>query len=187
MLNLSAFVVITIFLVFISRGPLRAPRSHGFPRFFAWEAMTALTLLNLGAWFRDPFSWNQLISWFLLLVSLTILLLGLWTFYTQGKANGNADSARRSEAGLFAFEKTTQLVTSGIYRTIRHPMYASMFYLTWGVFFKLPSAWGLLLSLIASTLLVATALTDERECIAFFGQPYRDYMQKSRRFIPFLF
>ena len=183
MLKLAAFVLASIFLVFISRGPLRAPRSHGFPRFFAWEVMTALTLLNLDAWFRDPFSWNQILSWLLLLASLAVLLLGLCTFYNHGKP----DSARRTQADLFAFEKTTALVTSGIYSVIRHPMYASMFYLTWGVFFKLPSAWGLLLTLIATALLVATALADERECIAFFGTQYQDYMQKSRRFIPFLF
>ena len=43
-------------LLYLSRASLRAPRSHGFYRFFAWESILALFLLNVTAWFRDPFS-----------------------------------------------------------------------------------------------------------------------------------
>jgi len=37
------------------------------------------------------------------------------------------------------------------------------------------------------TFLVATARADERECTRFFGDAYQTYMQKTKRFIPFLF
>jgi protein-S-isoprenylcysteine O-methyltransferase Ste14 len=43
------------------------------------------------------------------------------------------------------------------------------------------------LALVATTFLIATARADEQECIRFFGGDYQDYMQKTKRFIPFLF
>jgi protein-S-isoprenylcysteine O-methyltransferase Ste14 len=35
-------------------------------------------------------------------------------------------------------------------------------------------------------LLVLTALSDERECIAHFGDAYRAYMRGTKRFLPFV-
>jgi protein-S-isoprenylcysteine O-methyltransferase Ste14 len=91
------------------------------------------------------------------------------------------------DPNLLAFEKTTQLVTSGIYAYIRHPLYSSLLLLAWGIFFKLPSLPGGLLALAATIFLVLTARADEAECIQFFGSVYQGYMHKTRRFIPFLF
>jgi protein-S-isoprenylcysteine O-methyltransferase Ste14 len=31
-----------------------------------------------------------------------------------------------------------------------------------------------------------TAIADERECVMKFGESYRTYMQKTKRFIPYL-
>jgi hypothetical protein len=47
MFKIMAFIVLTVGLIYISRGSLRAPRSHGFYRFFAWELIVALFLLNI--------------------------------------------------------------------------------------------------------------------------------------------
>ena len=66
------FALGTAALVFVSRESLLRPRSHGFHRFFAWECLLALFLLNMRAWFRDPLAWHQLISWALLVLSLFI-------------------------------------------------------------------------------------------------------------------
>ena len=68
MLKLVAFTALSIGIVYISWGSLRAPRSHGFYRFFAWEFILAVFLLNVDTWFRTLFAWNQLISWFLRMV-----------------------------------------------------------------------------------------------------------------------
>jgi hypothetical protein len=43
-------------LVVISWRSLRNPPSHGFPRFFAWEAICAMAALDLDRWFDDPFA-----------------------------------------------------------------------------------------------------------------------------------
>jgi len=181
--QLAIFAALTACLVYVSRASLREPRSHGFYRFFSWECILGLFLLNAGAWLRDPFSWNQLIAWTLLIICVIPLVAGARSLRARGKPT----QAREAEPGLLAFEKTTALVTTGIYRYIRHPLYSSLLFLTWGVFFKLPGWPGVVLAAASSLMLFATAKADEAECTRFFGPPYPDYMKKTKRFVPFLF
>jgi protein-S-isoprenylcysteine O-methyltransferase Ste14 len=183
MMQLVALAAGSLVLLYVSRASLRAPGAHGFYRFFAWEAMLGLFLLNADRWFVDPLSWNQLCSWFLLFASLAPLAFGVRTLVAKGKP---ADR-RGADASLLAFEKTTVLVTTGIYRYIRHPLYSSLLLLTWGIFFKAPDWPGLALAVTVSLLLLATARADEAECIRFFGPAYQAYMKTTRRFVPFLF
>jgi protein-S-isoprenylcysteine O-methyltransferase Ste14 len=182
-IKLVAFVVMSTGLLYISRSSLRAPRSHGFYRFFAWEFILVLFLLNVNLWFRDPFSWHQLVSWFLLIVCLVPLAFGVHSLTTRGKPV----ESREGDAQLLAFEKTTTLVTTGVYRYIRHPLYSSLLLLAWGVFFKAPAWSGAILAVGATLFLIATAKADESECIRFFGSPYQAYMKQTKRFLPFLF
>ncbi len=183
MFKLIAFALISAVLVYISRASLRAPRSHGFYRFFAWEFIAALFILNIDAWFHDPLSWHQLVSWFLLIICLVPLALGVRSLRAQGKPVAQRDQ----EPQLLAFEKTSALVTSGIYHYIRHPLYCSLLLLTWGIFFKAPTWPGVLLALAATLFLIATAKADEAECIHFFGPSYQDYMKQTKMFVPFVF
>lgn len=177
------FTLGTLLLAFISRASLNRPRSHGFYRFFAWEPILAIFLLNVDFWFRDPLAWHQLLAWTLLVASLIPLGLGVRSLKTLGRPNVTRDA----DPSLLGFEKTTQLVTTGIYRYIRHPLYSSLLLLAWGIFFKLPSLFGGILVALATIFLVLTAKADETECTKFFGSQYREYMKKTRMFIPFFY
>jgi len=181
--QVAAFILFSIPIIHVSRASLRAPGSHGFYRFFAWELILALVLLNSAVWFQDPISWHQVISWVLLVVCCVPLALGVRSLITRGRPV----ERREGEASLLAFEKTSALVTTGIYHYIRHPLYSSLLILAWGVFFKDPSLLGGLLALAATLALIATAKADEAECTRFFGPAYRDYMKQTRMFVPFLF
>jgi protein-S-isoprenylcysteine O-methyltransferase Ste14 len=181
--KLIVFAAISVALAYVSRASLLAPRSHGFYRFFAWEFIVALLLLNIDVWFQAPFAWHQLVSWCLLTVSLVPFALGASDLIARGKPVAR----REGEPELLAFEKTSVLVTDGIYRYIRHPLYSSLLWLAWGIFFKAPGWLGALLAGAATLCLVATARADEAECLRYFGEPYREYMKRSRRFVPFLF
>ena len=183
MLKIILFVVASAGIVYISRASLRAPRSHGFYRFFAWEAILALILLNLEYWFRDPFSLPQVLSWILLIASAFLVVHAVHLLRIIGKP----DAQRSDDAATIGLEKTTHLVSVGAYKYIRHPMYSSLLFLAWGVFFKDPSWLNGILALAATAFLVATAKVEEAEDIRFFGAAYQAYIKQTKMFIPFLF
>src|SRR5574341_326348 len=106
MIQWLIFALASLLLTMISWKPLRNPQSHGFYRFFAWEAILGLVVLNAPIWFHDPFSWNQIISWILLVASLVPLILGIYSL----RSTGRPDPTQRSDSGLFWIEKTTKLV-----------------------------------------------------------------------------
>jgi protein-S-isoprenylcysteine O-methyltransferase Ste14 len=180
-IRLILFIATTVVVTFISRRTILSFRSHGFYRFLTWETIAALIIWNLPHWFYEPFSIKQLISWILLIASLFVLWQGV------SKLLGAKRSKNRSESELYDFERTSELVTSGIYRYIRHPLYSSLMYLAWGAFLKDISWISVILVLLASVALFATARADENECIQYFGEEYKTYMAGTKRFIPFMF
>jgi protein-S-isoprenylcysteine O-methyltransferase Ste14 len=181
-LKLVLFAAISGWLFSVSWRSLRVVHSHGFYRFFAWEATLALILLNSRAWFSDPLSIPQIVSWSLLLVSLVMLGPGVYMLRESGKPGG-----QRQDGTLLSFEKTSALVTTGIYRHIRHPLYGSLLFLAWGAFLKEITWCSVCLAVAATLFLVATAKAEEAECVRCFGSSYEEYMRRTKMFVPFLF
>ena len=169
-------------IVMISRDSLRHPRSHGFFRFFAWEILLAMFVRNVDGWFARPSAWYQLISWALLTISLVLVIQGVKLL----RDIGSRDQAR-DDAPLLEMEKTSRLVTVGLYRYIRHPLYSSLLFLGWGMFFKSPSWLDAGLALLCTLFLIATARMEERENVGYFGAEYLEYMKHTNMFIPFVF
>lgn len=169
----TVFVTVSLVLVYLSRSSLLHGHSHGFFRFFAFEAVLALLVLNAGRWFADRFSPAQIASWVLLAGSV---LLAVHGFYILKKAG-------KPEAGI---EDTTDLVQRGAYRYIRHPLYASLLLLAWGAFLKDASIPGVLLALAATAFLFITAKVEESENLGRFGASYADYIRRTKRFVPFV-
>ncbi len=169
-------------LTFLSRRSLASNRYHGFYRYFAFEFLLALALLNAPFWFREPFSARQLASWAVLAGAAWLAAEAFRLVFRVGRPAHN-----EAQTPNLWFENTTALVAVGVYRLIRHPMYASLIWLGWGAFLKHPSLATLALTLGASGFLGATALAEERENVAKFGAAYSAYMKKTWRFVPFLF
>ena len=174
MIKAILFISGSALITWISIPSLRMPGSHGFYRFFAWEAILGIFLINIRGWFVHAFAWYQVISWILLFASLVSIIWGVYLLRHTGKPTD-------------ALEATTQLVQSGIYHFIRHPLYASLLYLAWGIFFKSPSLLDACLAVVASAFLYAAARADEAECLLKFGNEYTRYMKKTKMFIPYIF
>ncbi len=174
MIQLIVFALGSLGIIWFSWQPLHDRRAHGFYRFFAFEAILALILLNAERWFSDPFSPLQLASWLFLLVSLFLVIHGFYLLRVVGQPRGN-------------FENTSTLVRIGAYRYIRHPLYSSLLFLAWGAFLKDPMLFGALLVLIATAALLATARVEEAENIGKFGADYRAYIRTTKMFVPFVF
>jgi protein-S-isoprenylcysteine O-methyltransferase Ste14 len=183
MLRTVIFFAASAAILPLSLRSLKDARTHGFYRFFAFELLLALILLNAPMWFRDPFSARQLVSWFLGAVSIGLAIEGFRLLRVIGRpAPANVESAN------LAFENTTKLVTVGAYRWIRHPLYASLLALAWCAYLKNPTGLAsITMTLGASGFLLATALAEEHENLKRFGADYADYKQRTRRFIPFVF
>jgi protein-S-isoprenylcysteine O-methyltransferase Ste14 len=168
------FLLVSLGLVVLSWRPLRNPRSHGFYRFFGFEAIAALVALNADRWFSDPLSAVQIPSWLLLLLSLFLAAHGFFLLRSRGQPSGG-------------IENTRILVRQGAYGYIRHPLYASLLALAWGACLKNPSLPSVALALAASATMILTASAEERECTAKFGEEYLAYMSRTKRFIPFIY
>jgi len=181
-IQISFFIIASLFLIIISRHSLRNPQHHGFYRFFAFEYIAILVTLNAPFWFQNPFSLLQITSWFFLFLSLVVVLAGFYIL----KKKGNSRS-RKLESANYKFEDTASLVDSGIYKYIRHPMYSSLILLAIGALLKNVTIIGIILIILVIIFNILTAKSEEKENIVFFGSAYRDYMKKSKMFFPYLY
>lgn len=183
MLRAALFVAASIAILKLSWRSLKDRRTHGFYRFFAFELLLALLLLNAPLWFRDPFCARQIAAWLLGVVSIGLAVEGFRLLWVVGRP-----ALVAAPGTNLAFENTTRLVTVGAYRWIRHPLYASLLALAWGAYLKNPPGFAsVALTVGTSGFLAATALAEERENALRFGPPYSDYMKRTWRFVPFLF
>ena len=111
-------------------------------------------------------------------VGIIAMLLSLWLFHRS-----HADLGRNWSATL-QIREDHALVTGGIYESIRHPMYTSIFLLAIGQLFLLPN-WiagpGLLVAF--SAMFFTRLHTEERMMLDKFGYKYEDYRSSTKRII----
>ncbi len=176
------FIGLSLIFFGISRKALGNPRCHGFYRFFVFEGVLLLVLYNYPFWFDELFSPRQMVSWLLLFASILFVIQGLYMLRTVGGSQARGEAPEN-----FAFENTAVLVTGGIYRYIRHPMYSSLLLLNWGAFFKHLSCPGLAIATVTTGFVVVAGFIEERENLGFFGPAYRKYQKTTKMFLPFLF
>jgi protein-S-isoprenylcysteine O-methyltransferase Ste14 len=176
------FGILSLPIIIVSLGSLKKLKSHGFYRFLSWECMVWLLVNNYKFWFTNFISLPQIISWLTLFLSTYFVVAGIIEIKKKGKA-----SKSRTGNELYAFEKTTELVESGIFGYIRHPLYSSLVFLTLGIYFKNPTIQLLPFALLSSIFLFITARFDEIECRHYFGDKYVMYMKRTKMFIPYIF
>ncbi len=179
--RISLFVMLSIPLIWISRRSLKNYYSHGFYRFFVFEGIVALLLLNSPYWFDKPLGIQQMVSLILLFASIVFVMHGV----RQLKKSGGRRSSRVTPEN-FTFENTGRLVTSGIYCRIRHPMYCSLLLLAWGIFLKHISIVSSSVVILATVFVLVASKVEERENIIVFGSDYKAYIKNTKRFIPYL-
>ena len=170
------FVIGSTAIVGLSWRSLGDLYAHGFYRFFAFEFLLALIVLNSPQWFRDSLSLRQAASYSLGVISIGLAVEGFRLLLVIGKPSVTAAPKTN-----LRFENTTALVSVGAYRFIRHPLYASLLALVWCAYLKNPlQITGILLTIGATGFLIATSVAEERENLARFGPAYEDYMKRTR-------
>ena len=175
------FLTLSVPIIIISWRTMFNIKNHGFYRFFSWECIIWLLATNYKYWFDNPFSINQIFSWILLIISGYLVVIGVILIKKIGTPKRD-----RNEKTLYQIEQTTDLIDTGIYKYIRHPLYSSLLFLTWGILLKNITFELLLIAVLSTVFLYLTAIFEEKECIIFFGDKYTEYMKKSKRFIPYI-
>jgi protein-S-isoprenylcysteine O-methyltransferase Ste14 len=105
----------------------------------------------------------------------------LWLFWRS-----HADLGRNFSAKLVIREKHN-LVTTGVYRLIRHPMYAS--FLLWSLLqiLLLPNWITGLAGIFGFCILYCPRIGREEQLMLHkFGEGYRDYMTHTKRLVPYI-
>jgi protein-S-isoprenylcysteine O-methyltransferase Ste14 len=110
---------------------------------------------------------------------VAILTVAVWLFWRS-----HADLGRNWSPSL-QLREGHELVTEGVYRSVRHPMYASMW--LWGVAQALLlqnwiAGWASLV--LCLPLYLLRVPREERMMLDEFGEGYRAYMNRTGRVIP---
>lgn len=150
---------------------IREGRFHGIPRFFGFSSLFLLAWFNYRFWFEDRFSFRQVISWLMLCLSLYYVVSALYFYIKYAKLEGMP-------------ENSTRLISEGIYRHLRHPMYGSLIYLALGIFLKHPDLRSSIFATLCVVAFYITALVEEREMIGKFGSDYEHYRKSTGMFLP---
>jgi protein-S-isoprenylcysteine O-methyltransferase Ste14 len=164
----SGTLLIIVFSWFVS---IREKRYHGIPRFFAFQGLLLLGMLQWPVWFKDPLVARQIISWLFLAASVYYVIASVILYHKHTSHGPN-------------FENSTRLVTNGLYKYVRHPMYGSLLFLGCGMFLKSITLNTIILIILITVALYITCKIEEKEMTKKFGSEYKDYMLKTKMWIP---
>ena len=81
----------------------------------------------------------------------------------------------------------TELVTTGLYRSIRHPIYALSILMMTATAVVLPTIPMIAVAVVHVTLMNLKARNEERHLLATHGESYAAYLAATGRFLPRLF
>ncbi len=94
---------------------------------------------------------------------------------------------KRHFSDYVAIHEHHQLITTGIYSLIRHPVYLGKIVAVFGMFLVFPSWYGLFFFVLYSSILIQRISREERLLLKYFGSVYEEYTLKSFRLIPHLY
>jgi len=115
-------------------------------------------------------------------IGTAVFLAALWLFYRTHRDLG------RNWSMSLEIRRDHRLVTTGVYRWIRHPMYLA--FLLWGLAqtLLLPNWIAGPAGLVGSTtLFLFRVWREERLMLQEFGEQYSGYMQRTARLVPWMF
>lgn len=128
------------------------------PAWMQWSAV------SLPAWLR----WCGVAS------AILSLPLMYWLFRSIGRNITQTVKTRKEH----------QLVTTGIYRWVRHPLY-SVGTLLFGSFALIAANWFMALATVFGFAMLLVRLpNEERHLMERFGDEYKEYMKRTGRFVP---
>jgi len=115
------------------------------------------------------------------IVGLTLFIVGLTTALVA------QITLRRFYSSTLVIREDHQLITHGIYRFTRHPIYLGVIIAIIGVPVYASSLYGLLLMSALIPILLNRIRIEERMLTEEFGDAYRTYKEATSKLIPFIY
>ena len=112
-------------------------------------------------------------------IGTAIMILALWLFWKS-----HADLGKNWSVTL-EIRRDHELIKNGVYRLVRHPMYASIFLFVLAQGLMLSNwlaGWACILTFSAMYLIRMPK--EERMMLEHFGDRYREYMEETGRLWP---
>ena len=172
---------ILIVLAFLALLPYRRPTRH------VWKSRGTFIAFVI-ALMTEMFGWPLVIFLLSPVVSLPRLAPGLFDAVGHWPA-GVGTAVSLAGLALVALgwqqiHRAEALVTSGLYRYLRHPQYTGILLFTLGWLLHWPTVVTLILWPVLVAAYAWLARQEERLALEEFGQAYADYASRTRRFIP---
>jgi protein-S-isoprenylcysteine O-methyltransferase Ste14 len=167
----------------------RAKKAGVTKSLFGWRESGLLALAFLGLWVIPaiyaligfPAALDRPLVPAIAILGIVTLCGALFLFYRS-----HADLGRNWSISL-EIRNEHRLVSTGIYRFIRHPMYSSFFLMAIAQLLLLPNWFAGATGLVGVGMLYAFRIRqEERMMIERFGAEYRNYMTHTARLIPWL-
>ena len=114
-----------------------------------------------------------------LIAGIACFVVGLWLFHRSHVDLGTNWSV------TLEVRENHQLITQGVYRSIRHPMYTALFVYSLGQALVLPNWVAGPSYLVTFGILFAFRIgAEERMMLESFGDEYASYMASTKRLVP---
>ena len=117
---------------------------------------------------------QQIIGLALFIIGLTIMIVGQVTL-------------RRNYSGSVVIRVDHQLITHGIYRFTRNPMYLGLIMVVTGLPVFAASMYGFLISLVLIPIILNRIRLEEELLTEEFQDAYQKYKETTKKLIPFIY
>jgi protein-S-isoprenylcysteine O-methyltransferase Ste14 len=122
----------------------------------------------------SSFSLQSIMGLALFIIGLIIMIIGQVTL-------------RRNYSGTVVIREDHQLITHGIYRFTRNPMYMGLIMVVTGLPVYTASLYGFLTSLVLIPIILNRIRLEEKLLTAEFQEAYQKYKGTTKKLIPFIY
>ena len=119
-------------------------------------------------------SWQNILGLGLFVVGLTIAVIAVVTL-------------RGSYHSTLVIREDHRLITHGIYRYTRHPVYLGVLIAIIGIPIYNSSLYGLVIMIVLIPIIINRIRMEERLLIEEYGDAYREYQETTSKLVPFVY
>ena len=177
----AAWVLWLVYWVISAAGAQPTVRQAGWKGMVASRLLLVIAVLTVfrlqsTGWGHIPRTGEPVLAWTGLVLTLGGLGLAVWARVHLGRNWGTP----------MAHQQGAELVTSGPYSWLRHPIYTGLIVALFGT--AAAVGWLVLLpATIASAYFVPAAWTEDRELKKTFGESYLKYQARTKMLVPFVY